>query len=804
MKSNITKKITVVLFFLTFSVAYAQAYVLTGKVVEQSGKPIAFATVVLLKADSTVASGGMCSEQGVFSITCSEQGQYLLQVSFVGYDSLSEQLYVTGDKEVGELTLTESSVQLEEAVIKAEMIKRKADGYMFIPSGSAITTGRSSLEMLSYAPGVWFSKNGGISINGKSGTRVMVNDRELNLSNEELAAYLESIDAEQIASIEVIPDAGSQYDASATGGILKITLKRQPTAGLVGSVGMRIAMEDREVPSSLRPTVNLDYRKNRLSLYANMSFTRDNIREDDTENTRYYFGNMRETDNNSLHKVRATAYGGRAGSVYEISQRHSVGVDFDFLKGDNKNKQKGQGETRVGADKSAIASQYNSDTDVSRYSASLNYKLKTDDKGSGLTFVTDYMFSKREWDEYNYSSETPAGGVASESSTVAERWSDTKLFTARADYKQYISDKLQLEAGAKYTYTDMDTEIENEELVGGSWQPVADLNDHYQYKEDILAGYINATANLKKLNLVAGLRVENTSLSAHSFVRPDKSRDQDYIDFFPTVRALYFINQQKGHMLNAGYTRSIRRPTFSELNPYKIQMDNYTYIIGNPDLKPSYSDSYTLTGILAHKYMLTLGISDSKDVARQIVVADPVDPNIMYYQHTNVDRVQMYYASLSLQLEPVKWWRLGVDATYFYSKNEVKDYNLDGGGFQGRLNNLFTMPMGWSAELNYSYTSGAIQGNMEIGDLNTLNASVKKNLFGNKLTASLFVNNIIDNGNYTVKITTSEPGRFTKRLWSHNPGSIRTYGLSLRWNFKAGKDVKVQKVTVGNQEERER
>jgi hypothetical protein len=147
---------------------------------------------------------------------------------------------------------------------------------------------------------------------------------------------------------------------------------------------------------------------------------------------------------------------------------------------------------------------------------------------------------------------------------------------------------------------------------------------------------------------------------------------------------------------------------------------------------------------------------------------------------------------------------MGVDLVYLYSENRIKEYNLNGGTFQGRMNNIFTLPKSWSTELNYMYVSGAIQGNMRISAMNILSASVKKGFFNNKLTASLFVDNVIDNGGYTIKITTTEPGRFTKHLRSHNPGTIRSYGLSLRWNFKAGKDVKVQKVTIGNEEERQR
>ncbi len=102
--------------------------------------------------------------------------------------------------------------------------------------------------------------------------------------------------------------------------------------------------------------------------------------------------------------------------------------------------------------------------------------------------------------------------------------------------------------------------------------------------------------------------------------------------------------------------------------------------------------------------------------------------------------------------------------------------------------------------------SGVTQGNMEqIGMIDYLNASIRKSFFDNRLTASFFVNNILDDGGSIMTARINEPGRFTKQLQLRNSfNPTRTYGLSLRWSFKAGKEVRVAKVTAGNAEERER
>lgn len=350
----------------------------------------------------------------------------------------------------------------------------------------------------------------------------------------------------------------------------------------------------------------------------------------------------------------------------------------------------------------------------------------------------------------------------------------------------------------------MHTLLDNQSLDNGVWKPRPDLDDNYLYRERIMAGYISGNFDLGNFNVIAGIRIENTDVKPHSNIRPDESRYQKYTDLFPTLRAMYFINRNRGHMINLGYNRYIRRPGFSELNPYRIQIDNYTYFIGNPDMKPSYTETISLAGIVAHKYSLTLSYDDMKDDVAQVILQDPTNPEVLYYQYANIDRIKRYTAALSLPLNIYGWWRMGVDGVYFYSENRIKTRSIDGGTFQGRLNNLFTLPGNWVIEANYMYLSGIIQGTMRAKSLDSFDVSLKKGFFDNKFTVSIFTNNIFDNGKWTLRYSTEEPGNFIKTARAHQGRSARTYGMTLRWNFRAGKEVKIQKVQSGNYEERAR
>lgn len=803
MKRILTLTVFTFFAFAALSVQAANPKV-RGVVKDGRGNPVAFSTVMFAPLSDTLAMRGeIANEQGYFDIPAGV-GEHRIVVSMLGYESYRTTVTLSEDTDLGEIVLTDATVEMDAVTVRADMIRRRADGYVFNPAGSPIVTGRTSLELLNFAPGVWYSRDNGISINGKTGTKVMVNDRMINLSGEELAAYLESIDAEQIRTIEVIPETGAQYDADSGGGILKITLKRSSTAGLTGSVSMNFDLRDDEPVARLRPGFNLEYRKDRLSIYGSGSYQKSNGMERDHEYTQYLTGDRREIDSDVYFDFMSRGYDARIGSVYELTDRQSVGLDFNFWHG--RNDEDGTAISTIrSTDYSADAASYYGNGSLSeRYGLSFNYKLKTDAKGSQLTVVADYMRNENTNDESNLSTETPSAGTPLRTRRLTDRISGTDLYTMRFDYKHYLSTQYQLETGAKYAYTDMDTDIRYRDEIDGVLVPNEALNDHYLYREGVLAGYVNATADLGRWNLTAGLRAENTDLRPHSFVNPDRTKNQNYTDLFPTVRAAYFIDKEKGHMVSAGYSRRIRRPSFSQLNPFRIQMNNYTYIVGNPDMKPSYTDSYTLTGTFANKYTLSLGFQDQRGAVFQIVIPDPDDPNILLYQQANIDRISSYFASLSAPFTPAKWWWLNVDATYVYQKNKLSTYELNKGMFQGRINNVFTGPKNWGAELSWFYMSGATQGNMRIGSYDFLNASLRKGFFDNRLTASFFVNNILDGGSYLMSATIEDQA-FTKRLQLRNSGNpTRTYGLSLRWNFKAGKEVRVQKVTAGNSEERER
>ena len=153
----------------------------------------------------------------------------------------------------------------------------------------------------------------------------------------------------------------------------------------------------------------------------------------------------------------------------------------------------------------------------------------------------------------------------------------------------------------EYTF-DSSTGREDLQYYGEDWsnfnellltpRPYGNVGDPLNYDawEHIAAGYFMAKYNWKKLEAIAGVRVEHTDQGyILDYPRKEESEgNQDYADILPSVHLKY--NVHKNANLRFSYGRSINRPGFFEIVPYTILNEDYDEK-GNPDLKHTVADN---------------------------------------------------------------------------------------------------------------------------------------------------------------------------------------------------------------------
>ena len=117
-----------------------------GRVINQKGEPVGYATVVAMVGDWQHA-GAITDDKGEFLLRLAD-GEYRLVVEFVGYKSHERAIKVEqGSCSVGDVVLQEAATDIDEVVVKATMIRREADRYVVDVANSDAAIGKDGVDL---------------------------------------------------------------------------------------------------------------------------------------------------------------------------------------------------------------------------------------------------------------------------------------------------------------------------------------------------------------------------------------------------------------------------------------------------------------------------------------------------------------------------------------------------------------------------------------------------------------------------------------------------------------------------------
>ena len=765
----------------------ARLYPSTGRVVDEQGNAVEYATVVLLKGSEQVA-GRTTDARGRFELKAAP-GSYTLQIQFLGFDPVTRAVRVETDNDLGDFVMRSSATGIESVVVKAQLVRREADRFVVDVANAPAAIGKDGIELLERAPGVWIDGEK-ISINGKSGSKVYINDRELRMEPEQLLTYLRSLRAEEIQKIEVVPTTGADYDADSAGGVIRITLRKRRENGIDGSVAFNTRQAD--IINRYNPSANINVHSGRLDFYASAwgSFGGDKTTTD--EQTLYNAAD-KALNAHSEMKGRSRSFGASAGSVFEINPRHSVGAEFEYWRDRDGEPNDSYTDFRNGDVTTHTDSYFDKLDRRNNYSATFNYIWKVDTLGSTLKLLADYTRRQTDSRNDNESRITTPGNVL-DSVYRDNAVSRYNIATATLALEKNFSPRWSLKAGAKYTYNDMHNDALYEYRKGDAWMRNDRQSFTIDYTENIAAAYAIASAHLGRWSLVAGLRGEYTHTTG-------KEVGQDYFSLFPNANVSYSLSKETGWSLIAQYARTIERPRFWALSPQRMQISDYSYQTGNPSLDPSFKHDVSLTLVALHKYTLTAGMQIVSGEIQQTMKADPENPDLLQLAWINYDATKSYYASVNLPFQPAKWWQLNANVTYMRRGQRVEQHGAEeffNWGFVN-LSTTFTLPAKFYIDLSYRYQSRLDLGNCWVKPDHRLQAGLKKR-FGDRFTASFSVENLLDQG----QVIGARGDGFVRTMKAKQTWSNRSFRIGVTYNFKSGKAFKRKAVEAGSADEKSR
>ena len=762
---------------------------ISGQIKNEKNNPVEFIEIQLQNKDSIIFKSELTNAEGKFILE-TEKGEYSLIVRQLGVIYYKQNINANQDTNVGIINITEKEQQLQEVVItsKKKLIERKVDRLIFNVENSISASGGDAIDALKITPRVKV-KNDNISMIGKNNMSVMVDDKLILLTGDELINFLKSIPSDNIKSIEVITTPPAKYDAEGNSGLINIKLKKSKLNQWNAS--LRSSYVQSTYPKGSFGG-NFDYQKNKLSLYSNLNYVNGSNAPVETNKIYYPLGlwneeNKRRDFQNSVN--------GRIGADYKISEKFSVGMQYlgSFSK------------PRIAENSlTTIYNQTNSQIDSyintlsenlgknNNHSLNLNSTVVFDTIGKKMNINLDYFKFKNDDNRiFNTINLLSANNTSLQ---------DIQNYSAKIDFEHPLK-WINLSYGGKLSFIKTQNNVNYFDTTLGTPIFVPTQSNEFNYDENTQAIYINGTKKLnEKWETQLGFRLENTQTEGVSKTLNQKNTNS-YAKLFPTFYLTYTPNEKNAFSIN--YNKRINRPSYNRLNPFRWYSNPFSYTEGNPFLQPSFSNNLELNYTFNDNWSNSIYYSHTDNGFEQITIVDNTD-NIQKTIAQNFFKTTIIGISESYTYNKLKWLSTTFSFDWNYSKSEslipITNQNLNGSNAYFSISNDFNLNKNKTLLFNFSYWYN-FKGTSDLDKNNAysqLDASLKYFAFDKKLQISFNANDILSTNR---PIYTS----FTNNIQIDykNYYDVRLFRLSLVYKF-GNKNINVEKKEVGNQEEKER
>lgn len=725
------------------------AQTVSGRVTDDVGKGVEFATVTLLRAnDSTLVKGEIADAQGDFSFDKVAFGRFFVRVSQLGYAPFSSPVFVLNSEtptlHLRTLPLVQATQNLNEVTVRSTkpFIERQLDKTIVNVENSIVSAGSNALEVLERSPGVVIDQNDNLSLKGKQGVVVMINGKPSVISNQDLANYLRGLPANTLEKIEIITNPSAKYDAAGNAGILNLVLKKDQNLGTNGTLSLSYGQG---VYAKTTEGVTFNHRNKKLNLYGNYNYSYRKGFSHLRLYRQFYKSSALEGvfDQDNFIRFPFKTHTARLGLDYTISSKTIIGALVTGL--DNRFNPVGNTTTRVlDGQRNFLRNDLNTNDSkdkLQNYAANLNLKHSFDTKGHELSIDADYVHYQNTSDQRFDTDFLDGFGqkVLPTAILTGDIAGSLDIKSLKFDYTRPLKQKAKLELGAKSSFVCADNDLKYYNLSDG--KPVFDSrqSNHFIYNENINAGYLNFAKELNKINFQLGLRVEQTRLNGNQLATQAQF-DTSYTRLFPSA----FINYKhsKTHHWGLSLSRRIDRPSYKQLNPFKFFINNSTYSEGNPYLQPQFTYSLELSHTYKDQITTTLSYSKTFNNITEVIVPADGQEKITIQTNRNLTEFEFWGINVSAPIQVAKWWNSVNNINTYYGKYTGFTANtpLQNGNFNININsnNSFTLgKTGYVAELTVVYRAREIYGYMDVLPTGQLSVGIQKTFWQRKGTLKL-------------------------------------------------------------------
>lgn len=737
---------------------------ITGKVVDDQNKAIYFATVALYsQQDSSIVSAESTEENGYFELKNVKEGDYYLIASMLGYqESLESEITVPNQELYFDLKLETDMNLLSTIEIKdrVPLLEQRADKLIVNVADNITNTSGSLLDVMKKVPGM-LVVNDRLSMAGAGSPTILLNGKTTQYMD--VQSLLKDMPGDNIKKVEIIHQPGAEYEASGSGPIINIILKKNSLFGTNGSVNVGVGKGELW---DYTTGLNLSHYEGNFNISGGLGYSR-NAWVENISLTRRLSGIGSSFDGlyDQLNSDKATpkTYRGNLRMDWDVTPKHRFGLESKYY--NNSNARIATNVTTVDITE-AMAQDYslNTNNDINRswnYTAVNPYYIFEIDT-MGQKIEVDFSLASYKIESENTLTTTSTLNNLSEAQRYMQP-GDTKIMASSLDYTKPLGKNLELKTGVKYSIADLDNDLRSEFKDGEEWVNNTLQSNHYLFEEKIYAGYGKLNWTSGEWSGTAGLRYEN-SQSVGTSLTLDSTLTRNISKLFPS----FSLSKELGSILKAtvSYSYRIDRPRYSTLNPFVYYLDPFTYEQGNPNIRPELTHSSKFTLSYEGQPFFNVEYKKSADAIVEVTQQETGSQEA-FKTDVNFDSQTQFSTSLFFPLDFIP----GISGYggVIQSKNAYNSLYIDGTFDRSKWNTTvfvqaeFNLPGDINAELGGWYTSSNQEGIFNSEYLYGTSFGVSKKFMDNKAKISLGVED------------------FANRFWHANVDYQQDMDLIVKW-----------------------
>lgn len=755
--------------------------VVTIKIINEKSEPVPFASVTVInRLDSTEIIKKVAHSSGVAQFDLVKNKQYIVKFSSVNYQYFEKGISTSGKQISFIFTAIPLGKTLQTAVVTSKKpLMKQEDDKLIIDPENLVEASTSGYEVIEKTPGLFVDQDGNIYISSMTPATVQINGRDMKMSAADVATMLKNLPPNSISKIEILKTPSAKYDASSSGGIVNVVLKKGVKIGMTGSINggaQQGTYGNQLIGFSLN---NNDGKK---SSFINLNYSKRNSYEKIITNR--FFAPDSVLSQNAFTKYPTDVYFAGYGTAFPVRKKWDLDFGTSASLSDFNNSSSNQNLIKKISTSQIITDNFNTtnnDGSSFNYRIGLEGKMKIDSSGS-------------EWDNdffYNYTqnkSEQVFGSFNNNPFSKIRGGDGTSdnhrnLYTLRSDLKLKMKKKFTFETGIKSSVLNYKsiTDYYKEFPVGNRQKDISRTNT-FNYKENINALYLQGSKTLgKDFVIKVGTRLENTNMEGRQIIPRDTTFSLHRTDLFPYIYLSKPLMKIAGFDLRAYlvYRRTITRPVYEQLNPFSKYVDEFLSEIGNPSLRPQFNQNYEANISVDERPILAVGVNETTDIFTNVIYQNG---NQAYRTYDNLGKNKEWYFRGLGALPPGGRYFFVLGAQYnhnFYQGlYENKPLSFKKGTWTFFTYQTFKVDKRSVITLNGFLRLKGQQQFYELTTFGQLNTSINRKFLKEKLIVTLSLSDMFatNKNNFTISQGSVNASGFRQ-------SDTRRVGINLRYSF---------------------